>query len=154
MKNRALLSALSLAFAVAACDGHMPRIFGGGPTPSKECDGSGPCQLTVTVDNCTPGGSGIHVDHEVVGMRKGKNNIDIHWKLQSNQYEFPAQAIKFTSGEFDSPDGNKNNYKFRDKNTAGSGTSPHKYSITVVKTGGAACATKDPIIINDYSAAH
>ena len=150
MKSRALLSLLGIAFAVAACDGHMPRMFGGG-NPSKECDGTGTCQITVTVTGCATGGSQISVDHEVVAMRRGKNNLDIHWKLQGNQYEFPDRAIKFTSAEFDSPDGNKNSYKVRDKNSPGSGASgPHKYSITVVKTGGAPCATKDPIIINDY----
>jgi hypothetical protein len=150
MKNRALFLLLGVAVAVAACDGTLARVFGSGPTPSKVCNKGGQCHLNVTVTGCAAGGSQISVDHEVVGMKKDDNDIDIHWKLAGNQYEFPAQAIQFTSREFDQPDGNKNNYKVRDRNTKGSGTSPHKYSITVVKAGGAPCATKDPIIINDY----
>ena len=149
MKNRALFCMFAIALAVTACDGM--RIFGGGgPTPTKVCDNNGTCQLDVTVDNCNAGGTGIHVDHEVAGMKKGNADIKIHWQLKTHGYEFPPQAMKFTSAQFSPSSGNTNNQFVNDRNSPGSGTSPHKYSITVVKTGGAACATKDPIIVNDY----
>ncbi len=147
MKNRALFCALIIALSLTACDGHMPRIFGGGA--SLECDGTNQCKVDVMVTGCAAGGTQISVNHPKVGVKKGKHNVDIHWNLLGNDYEFPDRAIRFKTGasQFDTPDGNKNNYKLRDLNTVGG---EFEYSITVVKKGGAPCATKDPIIINDY----
>ena len=149
--NRALFSAVTLAIAVSGCDGHLPRVLGGGPTPTKKCNGSSTkCELTVTVTGCAADGSGIRLDHWVLGVESGNHDVDIKWKLEGNDYEFPENAIKFKNGgggQFDQPSGNKNNYKWRDKNESGSGY--HDYSVTVVKKGGAPCATKDPTIVND-----
>ena len=148
MKNRALFSALVLAFALAACESNPFRTLGFGA--DLECNGSNLCKVEVAVAGCAAGGTQISVDFPTVGVTKGKHDVDIKWHLAGNDYEFPEGAVKFKAGgagQFDLPTGNKNNYKWRDHNTA---AGKHEYSITVVKKGGAPCATKDPFIINDY----
>jgi hypothetical protein len=155
MKNRALLSAFTFAFAAAGCAMHSP-VAEGGPEkrPTKTCDEKGvKCDVVVSVTSCTP--AGITLDHEVLGVAKGSRDVDIRWTISTPGYDFAKKdGIKFKTGdwpkEFDLPEGNKNKYKWRDRNNLDTGTQrSYDYSVTVVKSDGSTCATKDPTIVND-----
>ena len=150
MKNRALLSALSVALTLPGCVADSPRTWGGGP-PTKICDEKGvKCDLVVTVDGCSP--TQIHIDHEVLGVLHGAVDVDIRWTIDTPGYEFPKNdGIKFKGSawprEFDLPKGNQNKYKWRDHNRLGKVS--YDYTITVIKSDGSPCASRDPTIINN-----
>lgn len=123
--------------------------------PTKSCNTkSGKCELTITVAACTP--DGITIDHNVLGIELGSRDVNIDWVIATDGYDFHKQdGVKFKGSdwnkEFDQPTGNKNKFRWRDRNNAGGPPArEYEYSITVVKTGGATCATKDPTIVNDF----
>jgi hypothetical protein len=154
MKNRALLSVFAVA-SVVGCSMHVPVVEGGpGKRPTKTCDEKGvKCDVVISVAACTP--DGIILDHEVLGVAKGSRDVEIRWTISTPGYDFAKKdGIKFKSGdwpkEFDLPEGSKNRYKWRDRNSLGTGQErPYDYSVTIVKSDGSACATKDPTVIND-----
>jgi hypothetical protein len=154
MKTRALLSVLAAA-SVVGCAMHSP-VAEGGPgkkKPTKTCDEKGvKCDVVVSVTSCTP--AGIILDHEVLGVATGSRDVEIRWTISTPGYDFAKKdGVKFKTGdwprEFDLPEGNKNKYKWRDRNNLDTGERSYDYSVTVVKSDGSACATKDPTIVND-----
>jgi hypothetical protein len=157
MNNRALLSAVTLASAAAVavgCAMHSPKVEGGLARPTKTCDEMAvKCDVVVSVASCTPGG--ITLDHQVLGVRKGYRDLELRWTISTPGYDFSRKdGVKFKGDEwpkeFDLPDGNKNRYKWRDRNYLDSGKERrYDYSVTVVKSDGTPCATLDPTIVND-----
>jgi hypothetical protein len=153
MKNRALLSAFTFAFAAAGCAMHWPGAQGGPGKTTRTCDEKAvKCDVTVTVASCTP--DGITVDYPVLGVAKGSRDVDIRWTIATPGYDFGKGGVKFKGSdwpkEFDLPEGNRNKFKWRDRNNLATGQErPYDYSVTVVKSDGSACATKDPTIVND-----
>ena len=152
MNNRALLSALALA-SVAGCAMHSPKAEVAAGRPTKTCDEkSVKCDVVVSVASCTA--DGITLDHPVLGVAKGSRDVEIRWTISTPGYDFAKKdGIKFKTGdwprEFDLPEGNRNKYKWRDRNNLDTGTRAYDYSVTVVKSDGSACATKDPTVVND-----
>ena len=153
MKKRAPLHAVLGSFVIlagcACLTGERPM---GGKVykPDVYCKKNGTCDLVVTVTSCDPSGAGISVP-ELTGIEAGAAK-QINWYLISDTYDFaPTDAIKFkTDGwqdEFSPPTGNANKWITKDKNR-NTGPTEYQYSVTVVKKGGAACATKDPTIVN------
>jgi hypothetical protein len=183
MNNRALLSAVALAFAVAGCDSKAPAtpaapkptsapaqvVQNAAPepakaeakkargNPTKKCDEKGvKCDVKITVTSCAPDGSGITLDHDVLGVLKNSGEVEIRWTIDTDGFEFDGDnGIVFKPGvdwkkEFDSLKGNKNKFKLQDKNHLGTpAPRDYPYTVNIVKKGGAACASKDPTIIND-----
>jgi hypothetical protein len=153
MKQRALLSAFAAASVAVGCAMHSPVAEGGPGKPTRTCDEKGvKCDVTVSVAACTP--DGITLDHAVLGVAKGSRDVDIRWTIATPGYEFAKKdGVKFKGSdwpkEFDTPEGNKNKYKWRDRNNLGTGTRSYDYSVTVVKSDGSGCATKDPTVVND-----
>jgi len=154
MNNRALLSALVFASVAAGCAMHS--TLGERPhlKASKTCDEKGvKCDVVISVASCTP--DGITLDHEVLGVAKGSRDVDIRWTIATPGYDFAKKdGVKFKGSdwprEFDLPEGNRNRYKWRDRNNLDTGKErAYDYSVTVVKSDGSACATKDPTVIND-----
>ncbi|HEY2630386.1 MAG TPA: hypothetical protein VGI57_14745 [Usitatibacter sp.] len=122
--------------------------------PTKNCStSSGKCELTITVTSCTP--AGVTIDHEILGIVTGTKDINIDWVIATNGYDFhKSDGIKFKGDdwrkEFDQATGNKNKFRWRDRNNAGGQPlREYEYSITVVKSDGSPCTTKDPVVIND-----
>jgi len=153
MKNRALLSVITLASVVAGCAMHSPKAEGWA-RPTKTCDEKGvKCDVVISVASCTP--AGIILDHQVLGVAKGSRDVEIRWTISTPGYDFSRKdGVKFKgddwSKEFDLPDGNKNRYKWRDRNHLDTGAERrYDYSVTVVKSDGSPCATLDPTVIND-----
>jgi hypothetical protein len=152
MKNRALLSAFTFAFAATGCAMQLPMAAGGpGKDPTKTCDEKSKCDVSITVASCTP--AGIILEHEVLGVAQGSRDVDIRWTIDTPDYYFAKDGIKFKTGdwpkEFDQPEGNRNKYKWRDRNNLDTGKRSYDYSVTIVKSDGSACATKDPTVVND-----
>lgn len=122
-------------------------------TPTKTCSDKDPkCELTITVTACTP--DGIAIDHDVLGVLTGSRDVKIDWIIATPGYAFQDDGVHFkTDGwqkEFDQPKAAGNKYRWRDRNNAGGPPArEYSYGITVVKSDGSPCATKDPTVIND-----
>ncbi len=156
MVKKALWLALLAAFAFDGCAADPPKSAGASPLkkpPTKNCSDKDPeCKLTITVASCTP--DGITIDHDALGVLYGSRDVKIDWIITTPGYAFKDNGIKFkTDGwqkEFDQPKANKNTFRWRDRNNAGGPRNRvYTYSITVVKSDGSPCATKDPDLIND-----
>jgi hypothetical protein len=154
MKNRALLSAFTFATLAFGCATQAPWAQGGHPPPSQTCDEDAvKCDVTVAVTSCTP--DGITLNYPVLGVAKGKEYVDIRWTIVTSDYYFAKDiGIKFKGSgwpnEFDQPSGNKNKFRWRDRNYSGTGQPrPYDYSVTIVHKDGSPCATKDPTVVND-----
>jgi len=177
MKHRALIAALAMGAALAGCEKQAPAtaaapkpvepvVQAPAATPAqvaatppasmrhydKKCGKSGKCEVTITVTECSA--NGIIVDYGVLGVETGSKDVDIRWTIATADYEFAEDGIKFKGDawqkEFDQKSHNKNEYKWRDRNNLGSPTErSYDYTVTIVKKGGAACASKDPTVVND-----
>jgi len=118
----------------------------------RKCGKSAKCEVSITVTECST--NGIIVDYGVLGVETGTRDVDIRWTIATAGYEFAEDGIKFKGDawqkEFDQKAHNKNEYKWRDRNNMGSPPErSYDYTITIVKKGGAACASKDPTVVND-----
>ena len=150
MKKRLLwTAAIAASLAVAGC-ACLEGMVGGGtklPPADQVCDGTGVCQVEVSVAGC-PGG--ITVDKPVTGVKAGVS-LDIMWKLPAgNAWAFTSDGIKFKTescaAEFDGSAANKNVFKWHDKNPRGAAHACD-YAITLVNSAGTVCHV-DPTIIN------
>ena len=172
MKHRALIAAIAATLALAGCAKEEEKAAAsrpapqppatpaqvaapstGSPTPDYVCRKNGKCEVGITVKDCSPGG--IVLDYAAIGVERGNTDVDITWSIATADYEFaPADGVKFKGGEwqqeFKDGKANKNQYTWHDLNPRGASQSrAFPYSVTIVKKGGAACATKDPTVIND-----
>jgi hypothetical protein len=123
--------------------------------PTKNCSTtSGKCEITLTVTSCTP--DGVTLDHEVLGIMTGSRDVNIDWVIATAGYDFhKSDGVKFKGDdwqkEFDQPTGNKNKFRWRDRNNSGGlPDREYEYSVTVTKDDGSPCTTKDPVIVNDH----
>jgi len=178
MKHRALIIALALGAALAGCEKQAPAaapkrvepvVQAPAATPApptqvaanppasmrhydKKCGKSGKCEVSITVTECSA--NGIIVDYGVLGVETGSKDVDIRWTIATKGYEFGEDGIKFKGDawqkEFDQKSHDKNEYKWRDRNNMGSPPErSYDYTVTIVKSGGAPCASKDPTVVND-----
>jgi hypothetical protein len=169
MTHRALIASLALGVALAACEkkqepsatlakapgpsvAQMPPAAPSGPKPDYVCKKNGNCEVGVTIKDCSP--DGIVLDHPSVGVERGNTDIDITWTIATADYEFSTEGVKFKESqwekEFKDGTANKNKYTWHDLNPQGPQQNrAFPYTVTIVKKGGAACASKDPTVIND-----
>jgi hypothetical protein len=169
MTQRALIASLALGVALAACEKKQetsatPAKAPGpsvaqlatpatpGPKPDYVCKKNGNCEVSVTVKDCSPGG--IVLDYPTVGVERGNTGIDITWTIATADYEFSTDGVKFKDSqwekEFKDGKANKNKYTWHDLNPQDTQQNrAFPYTVTIVKKGGAACASKDPTVIND-----
>ncbi|HUL96245.1 MAG TPA: hypothetical protein VLT89_09555 [Usitatibacter sp.] len=153
MNKSAPLHVLALVLLLAGCaclTGERPMGGKASYKPDVLCKKNGTCDLVVAVSSCDPSGSGISVP-DLTGVEIGAAP-QVTWYLVTDGYEFaPVDAIKFkTDGwqnEFSPPTGNAHKWMTKDKNSRAT-LQEYQYSVTVVKKGGVACATKDPTIVN------
>jgi hypothetical protein len=177
--NRASIVILALGLALAGCEKkeqeatpktatppQAPAVAQGPavaqlPTPAPVavpktdyvCKKNGKCEVGITIKECSP--KGIVLDYSSVAVERGNTDIDITWTIATDGYEFAAtDGVKFKESdwqkEFKDGKANKNKYTWRDLNPQGPQQSRvFPYSVTIVKKGGAACASKDPTVIND-----
>ena len=156
MNKRALWLAIAACFAgatfVTQADSPAPPP----PPPTKICTKAAKCELFVSVKACSA--NGISIDHMVVGVKDGEKDVDIDWtldKASEGSYEFhKTNGIKPKrpgwEKEFGSAQGNKNTFRWHDRNHLGTPKKRvYEYSITVVKKDGSPCGVLDPIVIND-----
>lgn len=124
-----------------------------GLKPDFVCKKNGKCEVAITVKDCSP--DGIVLDYAAIGVERGNSDVDVTWNIATAGYEFAlSDGVKFKGGdwqkEFKDGNANKGRYTWRDLNPQGAQQAREfPYSITIVKQGGAACATKDPTVIND-----
>jgi hypothetical protein len=156
MNNRALVSAIAVAFVVAGCETTRTTGGGGGGVKlhSKECNVGTNCDIHIKVTSCADNGSGITLDHNVVGIKHNSGEVDIQWVIDTPNFKFdPRDGVKFkTAGwerEFHSPQAQANQFNWKDKNSPGTPNRPYDYSVRILKRDGSLCAVKDPTIIND-----
>ena len=175
MENRALAAALALGLVLSGCAkkeeqaaapakpqppvaqgaavAQLPTPAPAGPKADYVCKKNGNCEVGVTVKDCSP--NGIVLDYPTIGVERGNTDIDITWTIATDGYEFaPETGVKFKESqwekEFKDGKANKNKYTWHDLNPqAAQQGRAFPYTVTIVKKGGAACASKDPTVIND-----
>lgn len=173
MKHRALIAALSVGLALAGCAkketaatpaapqtqappantvAQLPPPAPAGPKPDYVCKKNGNCEVGVTIKDCSP--NGIILDYPAIGVERGNTDIDITWTIATADYEFAADGVKFKESqwekEFKDGKANKNKFTWHDLNPQDKQQGrAFPYTVTIVKKGGAACASKDPTVIND-----
>jgi len=151
MNQRALFSVIAAACVAVGCTMPSPRAKDS-LKADWTCDGKNKCEVSITVASCTP--AGITFDYPVLGIAKGTKDVDIVWKIATPKYEFAKKdGVAFKGSdwpkEFDLPEGNKNRYKWRDRNNLDAGTRSYDYGVTILNADGSACATTDPTVVND-----
>jgi hypothetical protein len=92
----------------------------------------------------------VTVDPEVLDLREGRDTQDITWKLNTKDYEFSKDPLKYgiviksddSGGQVHSPShhGSSITLKFKHK-TPGK---YFQYGVNVVRSDGLRCSTKDP----------
>ena len=169
MTHRALIAALALGIALAGCEkkqeqaatpakpagpavAQLPPPAPAGPRPDFVCKKNGNCEVAVTIKDCSS--NGIVLDYSSIGVERGNTDIDITWTIATADYEFSTEGVKFKESlwekEFKDGKANKNKFTWRDLNPQDTQQGrAFPYTITIVKKGGAACASKDPTVIND-----
>ena len=178
MKHRALIAALAVGLALAGCSredktttlrkppepvttapanpaqgvAQLPPPAPAGPKPDYVCKKNGKCEVGITIKDCSP--NGIVLDYPSVGVERGNTDIDITWTIATSGYEFSAEGVKFKESqwekEFKDGKANKNKYTWHDLNPQDKQQGrAFPYTVTIVKNGGAACASLDPTVIND-----
>jgi hypothetical protein len=177
--NRASIVILALGLALAGCEKkeqeatpktatppQAPAVAQGPavaqlPTPAPVavpktdyvCKKNGKCEVGITIKDCSS--DGIVLDYSSVAVERGNTDVDITWTIATSGYEFAAKdGVKFKESdwakEFKDGKANKNKYTWHDMNPQGPQQSRvFPYSVTIVKKGGAECASKDPTVIND-----
>jgi hypothetical protein len=111
--------------------------------------------VNVAVNSCVKDGSGIVADPDPVKVAPGEKTM--LWVINTQGFKFPKRdAITFkpeTKAASDKHIGpckargtDDTMFECKNKNNA---PATIKYNITVLKKDGSACATKDPIIINE-----
>lgn len=131
----------------------LPPPAVAGPKTDYVCKKNGKCEVSITIKDCSP--DGIILDYSSVAVERGNTDIDIIWTIATGGYEFAAKdGVKFKESdwakEFKDGKANKNKYSWHDLNPQGPQQSRvYPYTVTIVKKGGAACASKDPTVIND-----
>ena len=130
-----------------APDGGKPAL--GKKSVGKKCK-KDDCNLKVDVtDSCA-----ITVDHDLVGVTKGIEDVPITWTIQQNHFEFTAKGIEFRGNPPSFPPGSPSpdgkSFTVIDKNNQPGDDLEFKYSVTVKRKNGTACPTLDPTIINGY----
>ncbi|HEX4332964.1 MAG TPA: hypothetical protein VH040_12545 [Usitatibacter sp.] len=173
MEHRALIVTLALGVALAGCGkkeqeaapkppapvaqgpavAQLPTPAMAGPKSDYVCKKNGKCEVAITIKDCSP--NGIILDYSAVGVERGNTDIDIIWTIATDGYEFATKdGVKFKESdwqkEFKEGKANKNKYSWHDLNPQGAQQSrAFPYTVTIVKKGGAECASKDPTVIND-----
>jgi hypothetical protein len=141
------------AVAQAPAVAQLPPPALAGPRTDYVCKKNGKCEVGITIKDCSS--KGIILDYSSVAVERGNTDIEITWTIATDGYEFAAtDGVKFKESdwqkEFKDGKANKNKYSWHDLNPQGPQQSRvFPYSVTIVKKGGAACATKDPTVIND-----
>ncbi len=171
MRTHILISCAAVSLAMLGCDGKPeqkakpaaqapgPAVVAQSPDPAKagkakravgkKCK-KDDCNLKVDVsDSCV-----ITVEHDLVGVTKGIEDVPITWTIQQNHFEFTANGIEFRGNPPSfppgSPSSNGKSFTVVDKNNQPGDDIDFKYSVTVKRKNGAACPTHDPTIINGY----
>jgi len=90
-------------------------------------------------------GGKISVDQLTLDLSGKGPNVQIHWKILTPQWEFTANGIEIptNTGQFDQPERQGQNFKWKDKNSDGR---TYKYTINVFD--GTTGLTEDPFIVN------
>ncbi len=126
------------------------------------CDGTGACIVNIVNPTCATNPCSAHVDVDPVTFRRGKNNIQIHWKLP-NGFAFcaetgdgvflkePDQNDQFkdpgTEGEQGSSVCKRKQYKWTAKNTVIN--LKYSYKIIFHNAAGTQLYIVDPVMINE-----
>ena len=145
MAIKQILLGVVVSIVLAAC-----QCMGGTERPpvgvsNLKCSGS-TCDVSVTVDaSCV-----VKVDPEVLDLREGRETQEITWKLNTKDYEFSKDPLKYAiviksddaSGQVQSPSnhGTSITVKFKHKNPG----KYFQYGVNVVRSDGLRCSTKDP----------
>ena len=147
MKRNAVLYGVMLGL-VGVCAG-MPATTAWAAPPTLHCETGKPCEITVTVVVCAPGG--VSVDHDVVGLKRGNGNIPITWKISSTLpgVEFADKGIEFkgqTSGQFKDVAVGKTQFKWIGVNSLPEREFPY---IVRINRNGFDCTSLDPSVVNE-----
>lgn len=173
MINRALLSAITACFAVAACtekpaEAPKPQAAAVVPLPpeapkaaaaSANQDAKPPQvkQAAASAPGCGPGKCKIDIQVTEGAIPcatatpdsrfvfKGNKNDNIKWSISTQGWKFAANGIEFApNNQFTgSAGGNTNNFTWKDANTD---TNTYKYKIHVVN--GTKKCDADPSVVN------
>lgn len=93
----------------------------------------------------TIAGGAISVDKPTLDLRGKGPNVQIHWKILTQGWNFTANGIEIpeNKGEFSQPERQGQNFKWKDRN---SDHQTYKYTINV--SDGTTDLTEDPFIVN------
>jgi len=147
MKRNAVLDGVMLGL-VGVCLG-MPATTAQAGQPTQHCETGKPCEITVTVIVCAPGG--VTLDHDVTGLVRGNGNIPITWKISSTLpgVEFADRGIEFkgsTSGQFKDVAAGKTQFKWIGVNNLPGREFP--YTVRINRNG-FDCTSIDPSVVNE-----
>ena len=147
MNTKALLIAVGIAVVIGIGFLVFTNLGPGNSCTSNQCK----AKVTVSGDCTNPNNIAVIPDPIPVGS--GNHDPEIHWDIQTSGYTFAPvpngiviQMPPPPPGEFHDPTLASNGTKFilKDKNSV---PQTYKYAINLLHNG-AACASKDPSIMN------
>jgi len=132
--------ALTLTAALLASCASLERSFPGRPTPCSP----GICDIKVKVISCQQ--NNVEVTPKHVGISGAQN---IRWTIEPNDYVFANDGIVINgSGFTNNPGLIDRGRRFQVHDNHQDKTPAIKYSVHVLRAGGAECTLYDPFISN------